>query len=64
MEGDMGDPGDFITGIAHGVPRRSALPVPGPRLAKVQAAQQLADKQNVGAIRYFGAQRELPDNAG
>ncbi len=57
LEGNVGNPGDFVSGIAHGVPRRSALPVPGSRLAKVQAAQQLADKQNVGAFGHFGAQR-------
>ena len=58
-EGDAGDADNLISRIAHGVPGLALGFVPLPRLAEVEAAEKLADEENVCAVDDFGAQRRV-----
>ena len=50
FEGDPGNAGHLIAGVVHGIPSLAGDPVPLARVAKIQAAQQFTDKENVGAV--------------
>ena len=56
LEGDAGHAGHFIAGVAHGVPGFACGLVPLAGLAEVEAAEQLADEENVGAVDDLGTQ--------
>ena len=59
---DARDPLDLVHGIAHRVEslRISVLGRDAARLSKVEATQELAHKQDVGAVNYFTSQRRRP----
>ncbi len=59
FKGDTGYANHLIAGVAHGVPCRVRFAVPLARLAKIEAAQKFADKQNIRAVDYLRAQRRV-----
>jgi hypothetical protein len=54
LEGDAGHADDFVFGVAHGVPGFAGGLVPLARLAEVEAAEQFANEENVGAVDDLG----------
>src|SRR5579859_5748804 len=56
LKGDAGDADDFVAGVAHGVPGFAGFLVPLAGRAEVEAAEEFAHEENVGAIDDFGAQ--------
>ncbi len=58
LEGDAGYAGHFVARVTHGVPGFALGLVPLAGLAEVKAAEQFADKENVGAVDDLRAQRD------
>ena len=56
-EGDAGDAGDFVARVAHGVDGFVGFFAPAAGLAEVEAAEELADEEDVDALGDFGAER-------
>ena len=56
LERDLGDALDFVTRIDQGVEGGVARGFEAARLAEIQAAEQLADDQQVGAAHAFRAE--------
>src|SRR6476620_10272576 len=59
LKSDACHTGYFVACVAHGVPRFAFGLVPLPGSAEVEATEQLADKENVGAIDDFGTERTV-----
>ena len=59
LEGDAGDADDLVAGVAHGVDGFAGGAVPPARRAEVEAAEQFADEEDVGAFDDLGAQRAV-----
>ena len=55
-EGDAGDALNLVLAVAHGVPGALAGNVKGARLAEIEAAEEFAHDEKVGAVDAFGAQ--------
>ncbi len=56
FEGDAGDADDFSFRVAHGVNGFVGFLVPRAGCAEVEAAEELADEENVGVFGDFWAQ--------
>ena len=56
FEGDAGDADDLGLGVAHGVDGFAGFLVPPAGRAEVEAAEQLADEEDVGVFGDFGAE--------
>jgi hypothetical protein len=59
LEGDAGHALHFIARVDHGVEGYALFLVPAARLAIVEAAEQFADKHNVGPVDDLGPQRAV-----
>src|SRR6185503_7039630 len=59
LEGDAGDAGDFVARVAHGVEGFALLLVPCAGSTEVEAAEEFADEENVGAVDDLGLQRAI-----
>ena len=65
LEGDAGYADDFGLGVAHGVDGFAASPLFHQRgCAEVEAAEELADEEDVDAFGDFGAERGVFASAG
>ena len=64
LEGDAGDADDFGLGVAHGVDGFVGLLVPPAGRAEVEAAEELADEEDVDVFGDLGAERGVGGERG
>ena len=59
LKGYAGHAHNLVAGVAHGVPCRVRLALPGTGLAEVEAAEQLAHEEDVRAVNHLRTQRRV-----
>ena len=59
LKGDAGNAHNLVARITHGVPCSVRFAIPRPRLAKVEAAQQFAHKEDVCAGGHLRTKRRV-----
>ncbi len=64
LEGDAGDADDLVAGVAHGVDGLAGSLVPPAGLAEVEAAEELADEEDVDAFGDLGAEGRVGGEGG